>query len=343
MSPPIVPRDAATIMLVRDAGTDHGGAAGTDHRGDVGTDHGGAAGTDHGGDVGTDHGGAAGTGHGGDAGTGDGGDAGTDHGDGMQVLMLRRNSQSVWVAGAHLFPGGAVDAEDGSDATNRVCAGRDDAAASRILGIERGGRAFFVAAVRECFEEAGILLALTGDEPLSFADPEIARRFVEHRRRLNADETTLASICALERIQLDLDRVCYFSHWITPEGAPRRYDTRFFVGVVPDAQEALHDDSEVVASTWIEPGEALARHHAGELDLMFPTVKNLEAISRFRTAGDLLAAAAAAEVPAILPRLTVEGEGVRIVLPGDEGYEQATGLPAGVPFPDRPQPSSASA
>jgi hypothetical protein len=166
----------------------------------------------------------------------------------------------------------------------------------------------------------------------------VERRFVEHRRRLNAGETRLTDICTAENLQLDLDRVAYFSHWITPEGAPRRYDTRFFVGVMPEGQEALHDDSEVVASTWIEPAAALRRHLAGELDLMFPTVKNLEAIGRFDSAADLMAAAAAAEVPAILPRITVEGEGVRIVLPGDPGYEDATGLPPGVPFPDRAQP-----
>jgi len=287
MSQPLVPRDAATIMLVRDVLE------------------------------------------------------GRDGDNAMQVLMLRRNAHSVWVAGAHLFPGGAVDPEDGGEATAQVCGGRDDAEASRILGIERGGRSFFVAAVRECFEEAGILLALSAGEPLSFKDTEVAQRFVEHRRRLNADETSLAALCVQEHLVLDLDRVCYFSHWITPEGSPRRYDTRFFVGVVPEAQEALHDDSEVVASTWIEPDEALARHRAGELDLMFPTMKNLEAISRFRTANELMSAAAAAEIPAILPRLTVEGEGVRIVLPGDQGYEEATGLPPGMPYPDRPQPRSA--
>ncbi|HXY44617.1 MAG TPA: NUDIX domain-containing protein [Acidimicrobiales bacterium] len=283
MSSPLVPRDAATIMLVRDMSD---GAGST----------------------------------------------------GMQVLMLRRNPRSGWVAGAHLFPGGAVDPADGGADIARYCAGREDAEASRILGIGLGGRSFFVAAVRECFEEAGILLALRGGEPLSFAEAEVARRFGEHRRRLNSGEARLVDICASEGLALDLDRVAYFSHWITPEGAPRRYDTRFFVGVVPEGQEALHDDSEVVASTWIEPAAALERHRAGELDLMFPTMKNLEAIGRFDRAGELMAAAAAAEVPAILPRITVEGEGVRIVLPGDEGYEDATGLPPGVPFPDRPQP-----
>jgi len=264
--------------------------------------------------------------------------SGADGGTAMEVLMLRRNAQSVWVAGAHLFPGGAVDPEDGSEEIARCCAGRDDVEASRILGIAHGGRSFFVAAVRECFEEAGILLALSAGEPLSFADVEVARRFREHRRRLNAGEARLVDICAAENLSLALDRIGYFSHWITPEGAPRRYDTRFFVGVVPEGQEALHDDAEVVASTWIEPAAALDRHRAGELDLMFPTMKNLEAIGRFHRVADLMAAAAAAEVPATLPRITVEDEGVRIVLPGDDGYEDATGLPPGVAFPDRPQP-----
>jgi 8-oxo-dGTP pyrophosphatase MutT (NUDIX family) len=278
MSTPLVPRDAATIMLVRE-----GKAA-------------------------------------------------------MQVLMLQRNDQSVWVAGAHLFPGGAVDPSDSSEEIATWCSGRDEAEASRILGVAHGGLSFFVAAVRECFEEAGILLATDGNGLLSFEKPDLEARFVEHRRKLNAGETTLADICASENVRLDLGRVAYFGHWITPEGSPRRYDTRFFVAVVPDGQEALHDDSEVVASTWIEPAAALARHRAGEIDLMLPTVKNLEAIERFDSASELMAAAAAAEVPTILPKLTVEGEGVRIVLPGDPGYDEATGLPSGVSFPDRPRP-----
>ncbi|MGH9169346.1 MAG: NUDIX hydrolase [Acidimicrobiales bacterium] len=290
MSEVLIPKDAATIMLVRDVpGSAHGGAT-------------------------------------------------TE----MQVLMLRRNARSTWVGGAYLFPGGAVDPEDRGDEMARHCRGRDDAEASRLLGIESGGRGYFVAAVRECFEEAGVLLAAPpslGDGPLSFEDPYTAARFVNHRRRLNTGETTLAAICQEEGIHIDLDRLAYFSHWITPEGAPRRYDTRFFVGIVPAGQEALPDDKEVVATTWIEPNEAVRRHLAGELDVMFPTMKNLEAIGRFSFSADLMAAAAAAEVPTILPRVNVEDEGARIVLPGDDQYESASGLPKGVDFPDRPQPT----
>jgi 8-oxo-dGTP pyrophosphatase MutT (NUDIX family) len=260
-------------------------------------------------------------------------------GPGIEVLMLRRNSRSDWVGGAHLFPGGAVDEEDHSDEVAAVCSGRSDEEASAALGVDKGGRGFFVAAIRECYEEAGILLARRDDgKALSFEDAATAARFEEWRRRLNADETRLATICHHESLTLALDTLGYFSHWITPEGSPRRYDTRFFVAVLPPGQTALHDDREVVDSTWIRPGEALARHRDGTIDMMFPTMKNLQAVDRFERAEDVLAAAAAAEVPTVLPRVTVEDDGgVRILLPGDEGYDDATGLVGGAQFPDLPR------
>ena len=96
----------------------------------------------------------------------------------------------------------------------------------------------------------------------------------------------------------------YFSHWITPEGQHRRYDTRFFVARAPEAQVPLHDDREVIANLWIRPVDALARHRAGEFEMIFPTIRTLQALERFASADDLLAAAAAiGEVPTILPRI----------------------------------------
>ena len=255
----------------------------------------------------------------------------------LEVLMLRRQLKSVFVGGAYVFPGGGLDAEDRSDEIAERCTGRDERESSALLEIDSGGLGYFVAVIRECFEEAGLLLAEGPDGPISFADAAVDARFREHRRRLNSSEATFAGILQAEGLTLPLDRLCYFSHWITPEGAPRRYDTRFFVAIVPEGQVALHDDTEVVASEWVRPDDALARHAAGELDLMFPTVKHLESIGRFPTAGELWSAAAAAEVPTIQPRITVEGPGVRILLPGDDGFEEATGLPAGVPFPDQPR------
>ena len=103
---------------------------------------------------------------------------------------------------------------------------------------------------------------------------------------------------------------------------PRRYDTRFFVARAPEAQVPLHDDREVIANLWIRPADALARHRAGEFEMIFPTIRSLEALERFASADDLLAAAAAiGDVPTILPRIVADQGGVRIVLPGDPGYD----------------------
>jgi 8-oxo-dGTP pyrophosphatase MutT (NUDIX family) len=255
----------------------------------------------------------------------------------MQVLMLLRNARSTWAGGISLFPGGAVEEADRDEEIARFCRGRDDAGASELLGVDNGGLGYFVAAVRECFEEAGVLLATTGGRPLSFEDVAAAGRFEEHRRRLNSGAASLGEICAAEDLTLELGGLRYFSHWITPEGSERRYDTRFFVAVMPEGQQPLHDDDEVVASVWIEPEEALRRNERGEIDLWLPTIKNLEALSRFPTAADLLGAPATTTVPVVRPRITVDGEAARIVLPDDPDYEQATGLLPGVPFPAPPR------
>ena len=118
-----------------------------------------------------------------------------------------------------------------------------------------------------------------------------------------------------------------------PSLRPKRFDTRFFVACVPPGQTAIHDDYETVETVWIRPHEALDRNDAGEFDLIFPTVKNLEAISRFSTSEALIEAAAAVEhVPAVLPRVISDGHGARIVLPGDPDYEHAVGT--WVPTPE---------
>ena len=259
---------------------------------------------------------------------------------GMEVFMLRRNLNSDFVGGAYVFPGGAVDQADRAADLEAVCDGRTDAEASRILGVSQGGLAFWVAAIRECFEEAGVLLAYRqgeseGGRVISFRDEAVAARFASHRDALNAGTLRLVDLCRTEGLRLDARRIHYFSHWITPLGAPRRYDTRFFVAAAPPEQVPLHDDRETIAHLWVTPAAALERERRGELEMILPTIKNLEAISRFDRASDLLAAASTIEhVPAIQPRVVRDGEGVRIVLPGDEGYDGAAegSLPGGFPL-----------
>ncbi|HVM07815.1 MAG TPA: hypothetical protein VM345_05105 [Acidimicrobiales bacterium] len=245
---------------------------------------------------------------------------------GMEVFMLRRNLNSDFVGGAYVFPGGAVDEADRHADLSSICRGLSDDSASDQLGIESGGLAYWVAAIRECFEEAGVLLAARADDPdtaLSFADAGVAERFRAHRKAVDSGEVRLLEVCEQERLQLVVDRVHYFSHWITPVGPPRRYDTRFFVAAAPPEQEPLHDDHETIASLWVRPADALERHRRGELEMIFPTIRNLEAIARFDRSADLLAAAAAiSDIPPILPRIVVEDGGTRIVLPGDPGYDE---------------------
>jgi 8-oxo-dGTP pyrophosphatase MutT (NUDIX family) len=253
---------------------------------------------------------------------------------GIEVFMLRRNLNSDFVGGAYVFPGGAVDEADRHADLEAVCHGRSDDQASVLLGVERGGLAYWVAAIRECFEEAGVLLAYERDrdDVISFKDPAVAERFNIHRKAVDTGELRLLEVCGREHLRLAVDQIHYFSHWITPEGPPRRYDTRFFVCAAPPEQVPLHDDRETIANTWIGPQEALERHAAGEFEIIFPTIKNLEAIARFDTAAGLLAAAAAVEeVPTILPRIAEapDGHGVRILLPGDPGYDEAVPPAAG--------------
>ena len=245
-------------------------------------------------------------------------------GEGMEVFMLRRNLNSDFVGGAYVFPGGAVDEADRHENLAPICRGLSDDAASNKLGIDSGGLAFWVAAVRECFEEAGVLLATEkeGDHFLSFADPDVAARYDEHRKRVDSGELRLVELAEREGLQLACDRIHYFSHWITPEGQPRRYDTRFFVALAPPEQVPLHDDRETIANLWVNPARALERHRAGELEMIFPTIKNLEAIGRFDSAEALLAHAASIDdVPTVVPKAVFDQGGLRILLPGDEGYE----------------------
>ena len=249
-----------------------------------------------------------------------------DGGSALEVLMVRRNLRSDFVGGAYVFPGGAVDPLDGGADAEALCAGRTDAEASALLGQSEGGLAYWVAVVRETFEEAGLLLAeRSGGPPLLAGDPDEEARLAAARAGLNDGSRRFLDLCRDEGLRLAVGGVHYFAHWITPRGAPRRYDTRFFVAAAPPGQIAAHSAGETIAEVWITPEDALARHRAGEIEIIFPTIRNLQVISRFSSGGELLAAAARASssVPAIEPRVVADGNGMRIVLPGDPGYEEA--------------------
>ena len=155
-----------------------------------------------------------------------------------------------------------------------------------------GGRAFWVAAARESFEEAGVLLARHADgTPVRFDHhPEVEARFDEHRRALRAGTRTLLDVLLAEELVLAVDEVRYFSHWITPEGAPKRFDTRFFLARAPEGQAYAHDDEEIIGSEWVRPVDALARERSGDFDMIEPTIRSLQEIGAHATTDELFAA-----------------------------------------------------
>ena len=242
----------------------------------------------------------------------------------LHVLLLRRRAASEFVPGMLVFPGGGVDEADASPEVDAMTPGLSDAAASARLGLPRGGLAYWVAAIRETFEEAGVLLASPARDrgAVDWSDPAVAERFAALRGEVDAGRVRLADAARDEGLLLDVERVHYAARWITPVGPPRRYDTRFFVAASPRAQEALHCDRETVDSEWIRPGDALARYEAGELAMLPPTFGMLRVLADYACAEDAVAAAARQEDGPDAPaRLASDGEQWRVLLPGDDDYE----------------------
>ncbi len=239
---------------------------------------------------------------------------------GLEVLMLQRNHQSGFMPGMFLFPGGAIDPGDSASMVLARCAGLDDAAASKALGVDKGGLAYWAAAIRESFEEASVLLAYDEEGALvNPREPSRLARFDEYRRQLNAGEQDLSPMLEREKLRLAVDRLTYFSHWITPVSAPRRYDTRFFAAIAPEDQEAAPDNVEAIHHVWVNPAEAVERYESGEFKMRTPTIRTLEQFAPYRSAEALVAALRAKPpAPAILPRIAPGGERL---LPGDPGYD----------------------
>ena len=221
--------------------------------------------------------------------------------------MLRRTLASTFVAGAFVFPGGVVDEQDRSQDATDICRGRPGAEADDMLGVV-GALAYWAAAVRECFEEAGILLARNeDDQAASIASEAASSRFDAHRRAVHCGERAFSDVLRQEGLHVPAGTIHPWSRWITPIGGPRRYDTRFFVCQAPDHQIECHDEVEMMESRWMRPNDALRQFADGEIVLIFPTVKSLRALARFETVADLLdAAAQRGTIPAVLPRLSVE-------------------------------------
>jgi len=242
---------------------------------------------------------------------------------GIEVLLSRRAERGDHNSGAWVFPGGIVD--PGDRAAHDCCAGVDDAAASARLGLPANGLDYYIAAVRECFEESGLLFATDRSGELVGLDDATGdlhnSELATWRGPLHRNERQLGEMCREFGLTLALDRLVYLSHWLTPLARPKRFDTRFFIAAAPTSQTAAFDGTEMVEQLWLRPAEALAR--ANELKLMTPTQKTLELVGQYDKVDALLAwARAPREVALIMPRVANGKQGMRPVLPDEPAFAE---------------------
>jgi 8-oxo-dGTP pyrophosphatase MutT (NUDIX family) len=250
---------------------------------------------------------------------------------GPEVFLVRRHQDTAFMGGAHVFPGGRVDAAD-HDGDEAWCDGVAEArsCAVRLKPDTAGPRddsvAYHVAAARELFEEAGVLLARTANrEFVSLAGAADHARFLDWRHQVHGGRTTLRAAVEQERLRLALDALVPFAHWVTPPIDTRQFDTRFFMARIPPRQTPAHDETETTHSAWMRPADAIRQAVAGEIVLPPPTWTTLREIEPFGSVDEALGWARTREIMRRMPRV-LENSGRRVlVLPGDPLHPDAGG------------------
>jgi 8-oxo-dGTP pyrophosphatase MutT (NUDIX family) len=231
----------------------------------------------------------------------------------LEILLMRRSRKAGFVPGAYVFPGGRVDAEDAAPRLLDRMDGVSSDTAARRLALHDAtppAVAYYVSAMREAFEETGLLPGTDAAPPPAASDSSVEAirdDLMSHR---------ISFLDALDRLDTRLHghALEYVAHWITPLVEPRRYDTRFFAAEVAPGSEVVVDPREMVDAIWLTPRAALERHREGSLPMVFPTLVTIRDLAIFAHPGEVLAHYREREIPAILPRLvkTPTGVGLQI-------------------------------
>ncbi|HIC14941.1 MAG TPA: hypothetical protein EYO83_07310 [Gemmatimonadetes bacterium] len=238
----------------------------------------------------------------------------------MEILLLRRDRSASFVPGAYVFPGGRVDQADWTKTTLARVDGLTPETAADRLGLADTNPpaiAYYVAALREAFEETGILI---GVGPNSEAPPTAAEDANIEVLRNGLMEGHVSFTEALEQLSCRIDgsSIEYLAHWITPEREPRRFDTRFFAARVQADTKPMFDPREMTDAVWVTPQDAISRNQAGTLPMIFPTISTLQQLADYATAEDALREIGNASIPTVLPRLIITEKGVRLNIDEEE-------------------------
>ncbi|HKP78678.1 MAG TPA: NUDIX domain-containing protein [Phenylobacterium sp.] len=225
----------------------------------------------------------------------------------FQVLMVKRHHQIDFASGALVFPGGKTHPGDHDPAWSEHCAGWD--------AFDAEQRALRIAAIREAYEEAGILLAegLDGSDFAEVCDPQV-------RSAVDQGQTAFLDVVRDLGVRLRLDALAVFARWITPPIMPKRFDTWFYAVRAPTDQVAAADGREAVDAEWIAPAEILRLADAGERTVIFPTRMNVQLLAEASSAEDCVARAQARTLVTVLPEVEVRSDGRYLILPPDAGY-----------------------
>jgi 8-oxo-dGTP pyrophosphatase MutT (NUDIX family) len=241
----------------------------------------------------------------------------TDHGPGPVVHMLRRRASMAFAGGAYAYPGGGVDPRD--DDRRIRWAGPSLAAWATRLGVdEPAAQAIVCAAVRETFEEAGVLLA--GPTEDTVVGDTTGEDWEKDRAALAGHELSFAEFLDRRGLVLRSDLLGAWARWITPEFETRRYDTFFFVAVLPEGQRARNVSTEADRTVWTRPADAAAGYDKGELLMMPPTISTLRTLEAFSSAADALAAAPGRDLTPVLAEARLVDGSVELVWPGHEEF-----------------------
>lgn len=230
---------------------------------------------------------------------------------GIEVFMTLRHPRLSFSRGALVFPGGKVDPADGDPGLRSLAIGAE--------GLSDFALAARVAALRELFEEAGVLIA----QERNGAPVDVGRSAAISRcwrRAVHDGEATMLDLAREEGLQLPLDALASFAHWITPERSPRRFDTYFFLAAAPVGVEARHDGSEAVDSAWLHPDSALADAAAGSRPILFPTRATLSKLARSRSVAEAIESASAFPVRPVSTSYVKRDGRTVMRIPDDLGY-----------------------